>query len=239
MCGDANDFVIPKGLEFDFTVQIMEEDSFLPQILDGYLDGYLRIIDMATGDPVVGVPDVPLTKITENTTDAVLVVAEETELSIATLDIGEYSITINDTKYSVLYDVAPSTLLEVAVALKAQMVVEPMNIDIIQSGGTLTIKEITGGTAVITYSTNIAKTNYLIGTEAIAGTTSTFYNDNGYLKGTIAALVTDKLEVSRGDVSDKFYLKAKYQGVLQVNFSDNTPDKTALICEIYTVFTGN
>lgn len=241
MCGDNNDFVIPKGLDFDFTVQIMEEDSFLPQNLDGFTDGYLRIIDMATGEPVTGVPDISLAKITESTTDAILVTEEETELSVATLGIGEYSITVNDTTYSVIYDVAPTDLAQVAADLYTQMVVTPMNITAtyVALSNVITLKDTTGGTAVITFSTNIAKTGYIAGIEAVAGSTSTFYNDNGYLKGTITALVTNNLEVSRGAKVDDYYLNAIYQGVLQVNFSDNTPDKTALICEIYVVYSGS
>lgn len=241
MCGDANDFVIPKGLDFDFTVQIMEEDSFLPQKLDGFLDGFLKIIDMATGAPVTGVANIPLAKIVEDVVPAVLVVAEETELSVATLGIGEYSITVNDTTYSVIYTVAPTDLAVVTADLYAQMTVMPMNITAtyVALSNVITIKDITGGTAVVTYSLNIAKTAYVIGIEAIDGYTKTFYNDNGYLKGSITALVTDLLEVTRGDAVDNFYLKAKYQGVLQVNFSDNTPNKTALICEIYIVNTGS
>ena len=120
-CGDSGDFVIPKGLDFKFTVQIMEEDSFLPQVLDGFSDGTLTLIRLDTMATTVGVNPIPLTKITEDTVDAILLVEEETTLSVATLGIGEYFITINDTTYSVVYTVAPTTLNEVALALHTEM----------------------------------------------------------------------------------------------------------------------
>lgn len=341
-CGDTNDFIIPKGLAFDFTVQVLQDNSFLPQPLDAFLSGSLTLIDMDTGVLVPGVAPVALTKLTEEVIPEIPLVMEETTLTIANADFGTYSVTIGATSYSVDYpngtnvkqvstvditglvdltlysitvnavvysltynvathtdingyttalaalvnasaDVTATALLNtititaltagtpytistssatllvltetqanviftppadtntIATDLFAQMSVLPVGITVTNPLATanLVIKETTGATATITYSTNIVKSAYVAGTEFVAGYTSTAYNDNGYLKGTIPALDTAKLTVERGDVVDGYYLKPAYQGVLQVLFSDTTPSKTALICEIYVVNTGN
>lgn len=240
-CGDSNDFVIPKGLAFDFVVQILEEDSFLPQKLDGFLNGSFALIDTELGESIVDVNTVVLNKITEDIVDPIALVVEETELSIATGVQGIYYVSINDTNYQVDYTAHGSnpTLNEVAAALYALMGVLPQNVAVTLLNNILTIKNTVGQANTVVYTTNIAKTNYILGIEAVDGYTKTFYNDNGYLKGTIPALETAVLEVSRGGIEDSYYLKSLYQGVLQVNFSDNTLDKTALVCKIYVVNTGN
>jgi hypothetical protein len=240
-CGDCNDFIIPKGLDFDFVVQILEEDSFLPQVLDGFVDGSFALIDTELGESIVGVNTIALSKITEDTVDAIILVEEEIELSVATSMQGLYYIDINETRYQVDYTEHGSdpTLNEVATALYGQMGVLPQNVAVTLLNNVLTIKNTIGQANTVIYSTNIAKTNYIIGVEAVDGYTKTFYNDNGYLKGTIPALETAELEVSRGGVEDSYYLKSLYQGVIQVNFSDNTLNKTGIVCKIYVVNTGN
>ena len=239
-CGDSNDFIIPKGLDFKFIVQIMEEDSFLPQVLDDFLNGSLTLISLDTMESIVGIPSIPLTKIPEDTIPGIPLVVEETELTIATLGIGEYSITINGTKYSEVYEDIPVSLDAVALALHTKMSVLPIDITATLLNNTITVKETTGGEALISYTDNIAKTAYIAGVEEVEDEqVSTFYNDNGYLQGTIASTITTLLEVSRAELVDDYYLKPLYQGIVQVNFSENTLDKTAIICEIYIIPTGS
>ena len=240
-CGDSDDFIIPKGLPFDFTVQILEENSFLPQILDGFIDGSFSLINIDDGTSIAGVDSIALTKITEDVIDAVAAVEEETDLTVAIAEEALYYIDIGSTRYAVDYTDNGSvpTLNEVAIALFATMGVLPENITAVLVGDTITVKNILGEVNTVAYSNNIAKTRYVKGELAIESSISTFYNDNGYLQGTIPAEDTTLLDVSRGGKEDGYYLKALYQGVVQVNFSDNTIDKTGIVCKVYVVNTGN
>lgn len=240
-CGDNNDFVIPKGLDYDFTVQILQDHSFLPQKLDNFSSGYLRIIDIDKGETILGVPDVTLSKITEEVVPEVLLVEEETDIAMAISQLSVYTITIEGTTYSV--DMSNNgtspTGIEVATALQAAMAVLPENVTVSRLDNVLTIKNTAGKLTNLSYSTNLVRTRFVAGTEAVASYVKTFYNDNGFLKGIIPATSTTKLVTSRGDAVDHYYLKPNYQGVIQVDFSDNTPSKTAIICAIYVVPTGS
>ena len=240
-CGDSNDFIIPKGKEFAFTVQILEEDSFLPQNLDGFLNGSFIIIDTETGNTVPSVATVVLNKLTEEIVAPIALVQEQTELAIAVANMSSYYITINGTKYEKTYAAgdSPVDTLTIATDLFALLVNLPENVTASINGEYITINNTVGDTNILAVTTNIAKTGYVDGVNAVAGYVSTFYNDNGYLKGTIIASDTDKLEVSRGEKVDDYYLKSLYQGIIQVNFSDATINKTGIVCKIYVIHTGN
>lgn len=240
-CGDTNDFTIPKGLDFDFTVQVLQENSFLPQDLTGFLNGTFKLIDISTGASIPGVNDVVLSKITEDVIDPIVLVEEELELTIAVNEAALYYIDINGTRYSVDYTAgAAASTAAVADALYALMTVVPQDVSVVHTPATavITIKNTVGQSNTVLFTNNIAQTNYIKGVEAVDGYTSTYYNDNGFLKGNIPAIETGVLNVSRGDAVDGYYLKPTYQGILQVNFSDNTLNKTAIVCQIYVVYTG-
>lgn len=240
-CGDNNDFIIPKGKDYDFTIQVLQDHSFLPQKLDAFSTGSFTLLDMATGETILNVPAITLSKLTEETVPAVALVMEETDIAMATSELGIYTITINGTTYTadMTNNGTAPTGIEVATAFQTAMAVLPENITVSRLNNVLTIKNTIGQVTDITYSTNLVRTRYIVGTEAVTEYTKTYYNDNGFLQGTIPASSTTNLAVSRGDAVDKYYLKPNYQGVLEVNFSDATPTKTAIICEIYVVPTGS
>ena len=52
---------------------------------------------------------------------------------------------------------------------------------------------------------------------------------NGKLSITISNTTTSTLVYERGDKADNYYPKVTYQGVLTINFTDSTPDITAII----------
>lgn len=386
-------FIIPKGVDYNFTIKVMEDDSFLPQNLDGFepLESKLQIIDAETGD-ATGI-EADLTKITEDTIDEVPLIEEVTTLSILEVQEAKYAITINGSEYSVdysgvnytitptntatladdivasfvlsgdnVYDISvisasnmyqvvgntitliadnipenftiafnygeqiaidpaiitpvtnvPADTSAIATALAAIITSgSPLNITAVATTNQVAITEITGAVATITYTSNLVSSGYQEGTEFVAAGTSTYYNDNGFLKGTILGSETDDvtidsfvlasitealdtnrttitnvvvynlttdttltittdytiiggvvtllgnlvnigdtieisyettdtvigLAVDRGDKVDGYPLKALYQGVVTVNFSDGTPTKTALIDEVYVTHAG-
>lgn len=53
-----SDFIIPKGLAFDFTVKVIEEDSFLPQDVTNMDVGTFTLV--AHSAPDVSVVSIPL-----------------------------------------------------------------------------------------------------------------------------------------------------------------------------------
>lgn len=61
---------------------------------------------------------------------------------------------------------------------------------------------------------------------------------NGVLKVSLDNVLTDSLEYSRGEQVDNYYLKPTYQGIIQVKFTDTTPDRTAIIEKVYVAPTG-
>jgi len=61
---------------------------------------------------------------------------------------------------------------------------------------------------------------------------------NGMLEGTILAADTDLLEVVRGAPEDGFYLKAAYQGVINITFSDATLPISVVVEKVFVSSTG-
>lgn len=61
---------------------------------------------------------------------------------------------------------------------------------------------------------------------------------DGKIKVVLDATMTDSLEYSRGDAVDGYYLKPTYQGVINIKFTDDTPERTAIIEKVYVAPTG-
>jgi hypothetical protein len=61
---------------------------------------------------------------------------------------------------------------------------------------------------------------------------------NGKLKITLSNTLTETLDVIRGEAVDNYYLKPVYQGLINVKFTDATPERTAIIEKVYVAPTG-
>jgi hypothetical protein len=61
---------------------------------------------------------------------------------------------------------------------------------------------------------------------------------NGKLKITLSNTLTETLDVIRGEAVDNYYLKPVYQGLINVKFTDVTPERTAIIEKVYVAPTG-
>lgn len=314
-----SDFIIPKGVDYNFTIKVMEDDSFLPQNLDGFdpIGSKLQIISSSTGD-ATGI-EADLTSITEDIIDEVPLVEEVTTLSVLEVTESKYAVTINASEYSVdysgvnytitptntatladdvvasfvltgddvydisvisannMYQVVGNTVTLIAdntpedftiafnygdqiaidptnttpvtnvpadtsaIATELASVItsgSPLNITAVATTNQIAITETTGAKAIITYTSNLVLSGYIDGTEYVAGGALTYFNDNGYIEGTLLGSATSQLVVERGDEVDGYPLKALYQGVVTVNFSDGTPTKTALIDEVYVTYAG-
>jgi len=241
MCGDSNDFIIPKGLDFPFTVQIKKEDTLLPQPLDEFTDGTFSIITRDTGKIAAGTIPVVLNKVTEDVIAEIPAVETEVDLTVTIATDELYTITVEGTTYSVDYTDGsqPATTAEIATALINVMGVMPADTTSSASGATITIKQTKGEDLDVTFSgTNMAQTRTVDGEELVEESGNTFYSDNGYLRGTILAANTGKLVVARGDSVDDYYLKPDYQAVVIVNFTDATLNKVAIVCKVYVTYTG-
>jgi len=100
-------FIIPQGTDYTFTVQIMEEDSFLPQNvseLDNLLSEF-KIRNKADGTPAVDVNGIELAQMLVER-KAVIVgntaaVPEDTTLQISRVGYEKYSITVKGEVYEV------------------------------------------------------------------------------------------------------------------------------------------
>ena len=56
---------------------------------------------------------------------------------------------------------------------------------------------------------------------------------NGVLLGTISTVQSDTLDVARGPKEDGYYLKALYQGLIDITFIDTTASISVLLQEVY------
>ena len=71
-----SDFIIPKGLPFDFIIKVIEQDSFLPQDVSNMVSGTFSIIANDT-------PDVVVTSTTlEHLTDIIVETVNTTEYDL-------------------------------------------------------------------------------------------------------------------------------------------------------------
>lgn len=127
-----SDFIIPKGKEFQFTVTVMERESFLPQDLENLDTATMQLMNLETGMCI-------------------------------TADVGEVTLV----KLADDPDADPLTYL------------------------------------------------------------------NGRILCTLANTYTAKLAVKKGAAVDDYYLKPVYKAILQVTFTDDTPDMTAIVNKVY------
>lgn len=61
---------------------------------------------------------------------------------------------------------------------------------------------------------------------------------NGQIQVVLDSTMTTGLEYSRGDAVDNYYLKPTYQAVINLVFTDSTPDRVALVDKVYVAPTG-
>jgi hypothetical protein len=61
---------------------------------------------------------------------------------------------------------------------------------------------------------------------------------DGKIKVDLDSTLTDSLTYLRGDAVDGYYLKPTYQGVINIKFTDGTPERTAIIEKVYVAPTG-
>ena len=130
------DFIIPKGKEYQFTVTVMERESFLPQDLENMDTATFDLMDLETSVCVLkDVGDVVLEKLPDS-------------------------------------EAVPAT--------------------------------------------------YLL----------------GRIKCTLSDAFTSKLVVKKGPAVDDYYLKPVYKAIIQVTFTDGTPDMTAIVPKVYVTEAG-
>jgi len=96
---------------------------------------------------------------------------------------------------------------------------------------------------ILDTSTNLVYKCIQINTAGILLTDITYFEEiTTYLNGKIVVnldtTLTGSLSVLRGDAVDNYYLKPVYQGVINVKFTDSTPERTAIIDKIYVAPTG-
>jgi len=231
-------FTIPRGVDFMFTIQIFEEDSFLPQDLSDFVSAGSEFIlmDKSNGERVnLGA---------DSTVELSLIAGdpstpEVTEFRVAYVDYGDYTFKVEGTTYTVSYersDNAAPTTSELAQQLRVKMSVMGEGLTASGSGDKVVITNATGALTHITASSNIAQTDYVPGTRS----DSAYYRENGYLRATITADQSKNLIVLRGDKEDNYPLQVGYQALLRVNFSSNSPirDRTTLIEDVYVMYAG-
>ena len=61
---------------------------------------------------------------------------------------------------------------------------------------------------------------------------------NGKVQVDLDSTLTDSLTYLRGEAVDNYYLKPVYQGVINIKFTDATPERTAIIEKVYVAPTG-
>ena len=60
----------------------------------------------------------------------------------------------------------------------------------------------------------------------------------GIITVTLDSTLTSSLVYERGDKVDNYYRKPTHQGILTIKFTDGTPDRIAVIGDIYIIPTG-
>jgi len=72
------------------------------------------------------------------------------------------------------------------------------------------------------------------------GTTTLSIEDaiNGKVKILLDSTLTGSLVYERGEAVDGYYAKPTYQGVINIKFTDSTPERTAIVDKVYVVPTG-
>lgn len=241
------DFIIPKGKQFEFTVQVMEFESFLPQDLTTMTTADITLVDYSATSDFFGKYDLVTYGATN---DGVLAAAEVTTITIPFVELATYSVAIEGTTYAYtvtdLTGVTTGTIAASLLALMGDMANASADIIVLDSN----VITITGDTVGYDLSIIAVSTNLVIETTttATAGVPSSEdYNiQNGYLKGIIPIANdtsnpvnkgTASMVINRGDAVDGLYLKPSYQGIISVTFTDR-PAVTTLIDKIYVAPTG-
>ena len=115
-------FIIPKGVDYTFTVQIMEEDSFLPQDVSDVNESTstFKILNKSDGTVAKDASgiDVATVQVIKKSTSILTVAAkpEETQLTIAKVEYEKYIVTIKGQEYIVdnktdIFSVVPQSSL--------------------------------------------------------------------------------------------------------------------------------
>ena len=60
----------------------------------------------------------------------------------------------------------------------------------------------------------------------------------GRIECTLGSTFTSKLTVLKGSAVDAYYLKPVYKAIIQVTFTDGTPDMTAIVPKVYVTEAG-
>lgn len=60
----------------------------------------------------------------------------------------------------------------------------------------------------------------------------------GRIECTLGNTFTSKLTVLKGSAVDAYYLKPVYKAIIQVTFTDGTPDMTAIVPKVYVTEAG-
>ena len=232
-------FIIPKGIDYDFTIQVFEEDSFLPQDLTDFVQGAgseLILLDIVTGDRVsLGAhTGIYLEAIGDS-----ISTPEVFEYRVAYNDYGVFTINVNNVDYSFNHSSAittPLTTQAIASKIGAKMGVMPNGVVATVSSDKITITNSSEKNLNITVTSNIVNSKYTKSERSSAA----HYSANGYLRGTVRGDQSANLTVLRGDKEDGYPLLPGYQAVIRVKFQASSPvrDRTSIISKVYVSNAG-
>ena len=241
-----SDFIIPKGRDFEFTVKVIEADSFLAQDLTNRLGTpTMKLFRKdAPNNTVISVDLVVPEDVTGSSTP------EVPQLSIVTIDtqvsVDEvYRITINGVENSYTA-VDGDTAATVTTALMAELGDTPM-VTISAVPASTTSFYVEANTGVVEFEISSTSSNLWVDTDTVGVTKiigeSTQNAVNGMLAGSILAdpvvgLGTSDLEYERGSKEDGYYLRPLYSATIEVKFSTDIPDIITTIENVYVTPTG-
>ena len=239
--------MIPKGQDFEFTIQVMEFESFLPQDLSTMADTpapTLKLITYADDPVLYGTYELSTYGATN---DGVTATAEKSILTVTNesgTESTRYAVSIEGIDKEVYSTDSSTTTIasELATAIASTI----PNITATHVSGTANIEiegSVTGyDLSIIPVTSNLATTISVPAVNEVPNSL-TLNTQNGFLKGTIPAVTagaatgTSGMAVLRGDAVDGLYLKPTYQGIIQVEFTDR-PAVTSIIDKVYVLPTG-
>lgn len=96
----------------------------------------------------------------------------------------------------------------------------------------LTTIDLANSTFTLTRLSDLCKVTTGISTLAVTDAV------NGKLLVTLNSAMTSSLDYSRGDAVDNYYRKPTYQGVIDIQFTDTTPSRVAVIDKIIVASIG-
>ena len=240
------EFVIPKGRDFEFTIKVIEADSFIAQDLTDML-GTPTMKLFTKEDPNDAVLSVDLVVPNDGIGSSI---SEVPQRSIVTVDnqvsVDEvYRIKINGVENSYTA-VEGATAATVTTALMAELSDTPMvTISAVPSSTTSFYVE--ANTGVVEFEISSASGNLWVDTDTVGVTKiigeSTQNAVNGMLSGSILAnpnigLGTSNLFADRGSKEDGYYLKPFYSATIEIKFPTGIPDIITTIENVYVTPTG-